>query len=303
MERFKQWAEQTWEVVREAALGFTRDHASHLAAALAFYALFAVAPLLLIATAIGGVLWGVDTARAEILDQVRLVVGPEALDFIAGLLENWSDASSGFIASAIGAATTLYLAFRVFDALRELLNTVWGVRVHPNTSWGTTARNYLRSLLTMFLVGPLFVASTLISELLVHLDFVLADVFGLPIEIGTVTYLSIALLLLTVMFSVIYKWLPDVHIQWRDVLFGALVTAVLFSIGRSLIGLYLAYASTASLFGAAGSLVVLLFWTFYSAQILFFGAELTEAYATRFGNGIQPSEASKRIVVPSGEEE
>lgn len=294
---------RSWEVLSEAASGYSRDHASHLAAAMAFYALFAVAPLILIATAVGGLVWGPEVAREQLLSQVQVAIGPEAGAYINRLLENWQDAESSWIATVVGTVTTLYLAYRVFDALRDMLNTVWGVRISDDVSWGQLGLCYGRSALTMLLVVPLFLVSTLLSEVATRIGPYLERWLGTGWDFGTPTFVVVGFVLLTGMFGLLYKWLPDVHIDWRDVWFGAVVTALLFSAGRALIALYMTYASTASLFGAAGSLVVLMFWIYYSAQILFFGAELTEAYATEVGGGIEPAPGAVRFAYPNRTEE
>lgn len=281
-------ASAVFHVVWDAVEGFNRDRAMHLAAAMAFYSMFAVAPLILIVTAVSGLLFGPETARVEVINQIGLYVGPEAKEFIERILENWRDPSAGIWATIIGTVTTLYFAFRVFDALRDTLDTVWGVRVRTDISWGEMIWQYARSFLTMLLVVPVFLFSTLLSEVVTRLGPRIERWLGIDMNLGMVTFFLISIVLLTMMFAVIYKWLPDVYIQWRDVFFGALVTAVLFSVGRMLIALYVAQATTASLFGAAGSLVVLLFWIYYSAQILYLGAELTQVYAERYGHGIEP---------------
>lgn len=293
----REWFGRFWEVLSKAAAGYARDHASHLAAAMAFYALFAVAPLVLIATAVGGLVWGPEVARTQLLTQIEVAVGPDAGEYVGRLLENWQDTGSGRVATLVGSATSLYLAFRVFDALRDMLNTVWGVRIGEETSWSALLWCYARSAATMLLVAPLFLISTLLSEVFTRLGPVLERWAGTSLNFGTSTFLGTGFLLLTGMFGIVYKWLPDVHIHWRDVWFGALVTALLFSGGRALIALYMTYATTASLFGAAGSLVVLLFWIYYSAQILFFGAELTQVYAVDFGRGIEPTGGAVRLTV------
>jgi membrane protein len=275
-------------VVWDAIQAFSHDRATHMAAAMAFYTLFAVAPMILIATAIGGLVYGAEAARAEVVSQVELYVGPEAVAYIERLLENWRDPSTGILATIIGAVTSIYLAFRVFDALRDTLDTVWGVRVRADVNWTQTLWQYTRSFLTMLLVGPMVLISTLLTEVLTRIGPLIRRTTGYNLELGPVISFTIAVVLLTGMFAIIYKWLPDVEIMWRDVLFGAVITALLFSVGRSLIAFYMATATTASLFGAAGSLVVLLFWLYYSAQILYFGAELTEIYARRHGQGIEP---------------
>jgi membrane protein len=291
---------QTYRLIRDAYEGFSRDYATHLSAAMAFYTLFAVAPIILIATAVSGLIFGEEAARANVITQLEVNLGPQARDVVVRLLENWQDPSSGFWATLIGTVTTLYLAFRVFDALRDTLDMLWSVRVRPDITWGQLLRKYARSFLLMMLVGPLLLVSTLLSEVMTRIAPYLDRWIGVSVDYGAVIYLLISFGMLTVMFAALFKWLPDVRIHWRDVWFGALVTALLFSLGRTLIGFYLARATTASLFGAAGSLIVLLFWVYYSAQILFFGAEITEVYARRYGQGIEPDETAFHVDLPGG---
>lgn len=300
MMAIKRIASSVYTVIRDAVEGYSRDQATHFAAAMAFYAVFAVAPLILIATAVTGLVWGPEAARTEVVTQVEAFVGPEARAFIVRLLENWQDRSSGIIATVVGGVTTAYLAFRVFDALRDTLNTIWRVRLRSDLSWASHIRKYLRSFVIMLLVGPMLLVSTVMVEVFTRIGPFMKRWTGLDLDIGGAPYFAITVFLLTLVFGVVYKWLPDVLIQWRDVWFGAAVTALFFSIGRSLIAYYMAHATTASLFGAAGSLVVLLFWIYYSAQIIFFGAEITQVYARRYGKGIQPDDTAIRIEYETG---
>jgi membrane protein len=288
-----------WTMLREAIDGFNRDRAAHLSAAMAFYAIFSVAPLLLIATAVGGLVFGQEAARSQIVLQIQQLVGPEAGAFIVRLLENWRNEEAGLVATAVGTTTTLYLAFRVFDALRDTLDAVWNVRLRPDITWGRLGLKYLKSFAVMFLVGPMFVVSVIISEVLTRMGPWLTERGSWMVGFSMLPSALISFVILTVMFAIIYKWLPDVEIAWRDVLFGSLLTAVLFSLGRALIAFYLARATTASLFGAAGSLVLLLFWAYYSAHILYFGAEVTEVYANRSGRGIHPDRDAMRVEIRS----
>ena len=286
-----------WAMLREAVDGFNRDRAAHLSAAMAFYTIFSVAPLVLIATAVGGFVFGREAARSQIVLQIQQMVGPEAGDFILRLLENWRDQEAGLVATVIGTVTTLYLAFRVFDALRDTLDAVWNVRLRPDISWGRLGLKYLKSFFVMLLVGPMFVVSVVVSEVLTRVGPWFTDRVAWIVGLSMLPSAVISFGILAVMFAIIYKLLPDVDIAWRDVVFGSLLTAALFSLGRTLIALYLARATTASLFGAAGSLVLLLFWVYYSAHILYFGAEVTQVYANRSGRGIHPDDDAVRVEI------
>ncbi len=296
MDKLKRLARTLYEVLWEAGIGFSRGRGNHLSAAMAFYTIFSIAPLTLIATAISGLVFGRDAARAEVVQQMETIMGPDARNLLIRTLENWRDPSSGITATIIGTVTTLYLAFRVFDALRESLDLLWGIRIREDVSYWDMARQYGRSIVSMFIVGPMLLISLIVSEVLSRLSPYLTPWIGDIIDVSTATYLALSFGLATLAFSFLFKWLPDVNIAWRDVFVGALVTTILFSVGRSLIALYLVHTSTVSIFGAAGSFVVVLFWVYYSAQILFFGAEITEVWAHRFGDGIEPDRTAERIV-------
>jgi membrane protein len=287
-------------IIKEAGEGWSQDRAAHLSAALAFYAIFAIAPLILIVIATTGLIFGQEAAQAEIIAQVEQFVGVEAREMIVRLIDNWRDPRSGLIATVVGTVTTLYLGFRVFDALRDTLDMVWGVRLRPDISWGNLGKVYLKSFGVMLLVGPMFVLTVLLSGAFSALASALGGWFPLPANFGELANFGISVGVGTVMFGVMYKVLPDVHIHWRDVGFGAVITAILFWIGKFLISWYMVRTSTTSVFGAAGSLVVLLFWVYYSAQILFFGAELTEARARHSGREIEPDPFAVPVVIPGG---
>ncbi len=286
--------------IKEAGEGWSQDRAAHLSAALAFYAIFAIAPLILIIIATTGLVFGQEAAQAEIIAQIEQFVGTEAREMIVRLIDNWRDPRSGLIATVVGTVTTLYLGFRVFDALRDTLDMVWGVRLRPDISWGNLARVYLKSFLVMLLVGPLFVVTVLLSGAVSAVVSALGGWVPVPANMNEFVNFGITVAVGTLMFGVVYKVLPDVDIHWRDVTFGAVITAILFWVGKFLISWYLVQTSTTSVFGAAGSLVVLLFWVYYSAQILFFGAELTEVRARRSGREIEPDPFAVPVVIPGG---
>lgn len=293
----RRWLADTYRVIRDAVEAYSRGHGNHFAAAMAFYTIFAVAPLLLISTAISGLIFGSETAHAELIAQLEVIAGTEASQFIDRLLENWRNQTSGIIATIVGGVTSLYLAFRAFDALRDTIDMLWGIRVRPDATWGELGLKYARSFAMIWIVGPTLLVSIVMSEVMTRVAPLIERWLALNVDLGTVAYLVASFFLLTAMFALIFKWLPDASIAWRDAWFGAVVTALLFSVGRTLIAIYLTTATTASMFGAAGSFVVVLFWIYYSAQILFFGAVLTEAYADFHDREVEPDETAVRLEV------
>ncbi|MFB6262631.1 MAG: YihY/virulence factor BrkB family protein [Bradymonadaceae bacterium] len=282
----------------DAARGYASAHGTHYAAAMAFYMIFSIAPLALIATAVTGLVYGRAAAEAEIIARAEKLLGPNVADVVGRLIDNWKDREAGVLATLVGAVVSIYFAFRVFFALRDTLNTLWSVRLRGDLGLRGYVRTYGRSFLAMFIVVPLLLASLTFSEVLTRITPYLEQWVGTWANWGATAYMAISFVMLIGMFAFIYKWLPDVDIAWQDVLVGSFVTAVFFAIGRSMIALYFINTTTTSVFGAAGSLVVVLFWVYYSAQIIFFGAEITEVYAARYGNGIEPNDAAVRVDLP-----
>lgn len=286
------------DVVVESFKDWNEDKAPRLAAALAYYTIFSLAPLLIIVISIAGLVFGQDAARGEVMGTIRGVMGEDGAEMIGGLLEASNKPATGIIATVIGFATLLLGAAGVFGQLKDALNTIWEVAPKPNRGiWGLLRDNLLS--FTMVLgVGFLLLVSLLISTAISAIGkYVAGDAFDQSIIWQIVNFVVQALVTFG-LFALIFKELPDAEIAWRDVMFGAAITTVLFAIGRFLISFYLARTATGSTFGAAGSLVVVLVWIYLSAQILFFGAELTQVYARRYGSRIKPASNA----VPATEE-
>lgn len=266
------------------------DHASRLAAALAYYTIFSLAPLLIIAIAVAGLLWQRDVVQQAVLSQIGGLVGAQGQAFIAGLLSSAAHPAQGIIATIIGIITLLFGALGAFNELHNALNIVWGVEEEKVTGlWNSVKKLVIQRFLSFAMIlgiGFLLLVSLIISAALTALGTWIGGLFPFQQIILQLINLLISIIFITVLFALIFKFLPDVDIAWRDVWIGAFFTAVLFSVGRTLIGLYLGSSAVATSFGAAGSLVVLLLWLYYSAQILFFGAEFTQVYANRLGSRI-----------------
>jgi membrane protein len=254
-----------------------------LGAALAYYALFSMAPLLVLIVAVSGLVLGPAAARGEVVTRMEGLVGPDAAHMLEGMITRVSSPSSGIIATLVSLITILLGASGVFGQLQASLNRIWDV---PPTSRGVRGlvRQRLASLGIIVGIGILMVASLVLTAALAAVQEVLAQYLPVVGPLLPSLNFGLSLLVTSALFAMIYKVLPDVPMSWGDVWIGAFATALLFTVGKTLIGLYLGRAGTASVYGAAGSLVVLLLWVYYSAQILFIGAELTEVYSRRYGS-------------------
>ncbi len=274
---------RSWQLIREAASDWSEDKASQLGAAMAFYSILSLAPLLVIVIAIAALVFGEQEAKSQITSQMQDLMGREGAEALGTLIEDAKQPATGTIAALLGIATLLFGASGVFGQLQEAMNTIWEVERKPLGFLGYIRERFLS--FTMVLgVGFLLLVSLVLSALLSGMSDMLGErVHGL----GFITQLANTLIsfgVVTVLFALIFRVLPDTHVAWRDVWGGAMITALLFTIGKYLIGLYLGTSSVGSAYGAAGSLVVLVVWIYYSAQILFFGAELTQVYARRYGS-------------------
>jgi membrane protein len=277
-----------WPLLAESFKDWMEDRALRFAAALAYYSVFSLAPLIIIAISVAGLAFGEEAARGQIFDQIDWLLGPKAATEIQSIIQASSDAPKSLLATAVGVVTLIIGASGVFGQLKDALNAIWGVRLKPGAGIIASVKDYVLSFSIVLAVGFLLIISLLASAVLHAINNYMTAVLRLPAFVGPLAGL-VSILLLTVLFALIYKVLPDVQIGWRDVWIGATVTAVLFAIGKSLIGLYLGTSSVASSFGAAGALILILVWVYYSTTIFLLGAEFTKVYARKFGCGIKPS--------------
>src|SRR5215207_779348 len=272
--------------------GWKEDKASRLSAALAYYTIFSLAPLLIIIIAITGLFWQREVVQSQVMSQMEGLVGAEGRTFISDLLTSTSSPAKGIAATIIGIITLLFGALGVFNELHNALNTIWEVEEEETKGFLASIKKVIFSRLlsfTMILgIGFLLLVSLVISAGLSAVQETIGNAIPVSEILLQLVNLVISIGAITVLFALIFKFLPDAQIAWRDVWLGAFVTAVLFSLGKLLIGLYLGNSAVASSFGAAGSLVLLLVWIYYSAQILFFGAEFTQVYANNYGSKIIP---------------
>ncbi len=287
-------------LLKETTTEWIDDRAPQMGAALAYYTLFSIAPMLLIIVAAVGFVWGAqpEAVQEQVLAQVEALVGADGATLVQTMLERTSRPASGLLATAIGLAMLLFGATTAFAQLQTALNQIWEVEPRPGQGIKGFVRTRLLSFAMILLMGALLLVSLVISTALAAVDE--AWMGGIPGSKGLLYVLDVALSLgvLSVLFALLFRYLPDVNIAWRDVWVGAGITALLFLLGRYALGWYLGRGSVSSAYGAAGSLVVLLSWIYYSSLILFFGAEFTQVYARRYGSRIRPAAYAVRIGAP-----
>ncbi len=279
----------------------TYDHwsdanTSEMGAALAYYTAFAVSPLVLIALTVATwIMGGPDAAKERVSTEVARTAGQPIADALQGFFNNPPDLGSGVLATTLAVVVLLFGASGVFGQLQLSLNTLWGVKPKPGRGIKGMLADRFLSFSMVFGTAFLLLVSLVISTALSALGGMLHPAPGFFAVLWQGLNLLVSFAVVAVLFALIFKVLPDATIAWRDVWVGAVVTAVLFTVGKYLLGLYLGRASVTSGFGAAGSLVVILLWVYYSSQILLFGAALTRVYSDRFGSHVRPAANAEPI--------
>ena len=272
-----------WKLLKGTVASFLEDEALSRGAAIAFYTVTSLAPVLLIVIAIAGLVFGQDAAQNAITEQLTGLMGKQTADVLQSAVASAGEKSSGIVATVVGIVTLLATASGVFGEMQAALNKIWKAKP-KSTTVSRLIRARAASLGLVAALGFLLTVSLVVSAGLTAVGNYLNSILPFGNLILSVLNFVVSLALMSVLFAAIYKVLPDRHIAWRDVIVGAIVTALLFTIGKSLIGLYLGSSAIASSYGAAGGLIILLFWVYYSAQIFLLGAEFTKVYATRHGS-------------------
>jgi membrane protein len=273
----------TWKMLKDTVLSFIDDEALSRGAAIAFYTVTSLAPILLIVVAIAGLVFGRDAAQNAISDEFSTLMGRQTAEVLQSVVASAADKPSSIIATIVGIATLIATASGVFGELQAALNSIWKAK-----SQATTVSRLIRTraigLGLVAALGFLLIVSLVMSAGLTAFGNYLDTVLPMGKLILPVLNFVVSLVLLGVLFGAIYKVLPDRSLQWNDVVTGALITSVLFNIGKSLIGWYIGSSAIASSYGAAAGLIVLLLWVYYSVQIFLLGAEFTKIYANRHGS-------------------
>jgi membrane protein len=267
-----------WRLLKDTIFAFIEDEALSRGAAIAFYTVTSIAPLLLIVIAIAGLAFGRDAAQGALTAQIGSLMGQQTADVLQSAIASASGKSSGILATIVGVVTVMVTASGVFGEMQSALNAIWKAKPHG----GTVSRLLRARAASLGLVGALgflLLVSLAVSAALTAFGNYLNGVLPFGKIIIEALNVLVSLVLISILFAAIYKVLPDRPIEWREVIVGAVVTAVLFTIGKSLIGWYIGSSAVASSYGAAGALIVLLLWVYYSAQIFLLGAEFTKVYA------------------------
>ncbi len=290
-----------FQTLKETGNDWLDDNASRLAAALAYYTLLSLAPLLVILIGIAGFFLGPEAARGQVATELGSVVGAEAAEGIQAIIFSARSPSSGVLSTIVGVVALFIGASGVFGELQSALDTIWEVAPKPGRSIFVQVKERFLSFTMVLGVAFLLLVSLVLSAALSAVGGVFANALpgGEFVWQGVNFVFSFAMV--TGLFALIFKYIPDAKVEWRDVWAGAAVTSFLFSLGKLGLGLYLGKAAVGSSYGAAGSLIVLVVWVYYAAQILFFGAEFTQVQARRRGREIQPNHNAIRINNPVAE--
>ena len=293
------WLKSWFSLLKETVSSWSDDYAPSMGAALAYYTLFSIAPLLLIVISIAGLVFGREAAQGEIFGQLQGLMGQEGAKAVQGLLASSDESNSGVIAGALSFLLLLFGATTVFGELQDAFDRIWRVPAKPRTGglWGLL-RARLLSFGMMLGISFLLMVSLVFSAGISALGKRWGPLFGMGEVVLQITNFVVSFLLITVLFAMIYKIMPRAQVEWRDVWIGSVVTSLLFTIGKVLIGLYIGKSAFASGIAAAGSLIVFLIWVFYSAQIFLLGAEFTWIFAHRAGSR-RGEERPKVIVRPA----
>ncbi len=283
-----------FKLAKETVSEWDDDRAMSLAASLAFYTLLSIAPLLVVAVAVAGMVFGEDAARGEIVRQLEGVLGHQGGEAIQSILVSAKKPTAGITGTVVGVVVLLFGASGVFSELQAAMDTIWNVRPKPLGIFGFVKARLLSFAMVLGVAFLLLVSLLLSAALSAAGTFLGANLPGGE-TIWQVANFIISFAIITGLFALMFKVIPDVIVAWKDVFVGATITAFLFTIGKLLIGLYLGKASVGSPYGAAGSLVVLVVWIYYSTQILLLGAEATQVYARHCGTKITPNELAEAI--------
>lgn len=294
-----------WKVLKESFSGFSDDKVTKLSASLAYYTVFSMGPLLILIISLCGIFLGQEAMQGKVYHQLEGFMGKDTAAQLQGIIKNAAISGKGPVALVIGGITLLIGATTVFAEIQDSINGIWGLKPKPKRGWLKMLQNRFLSFSVIVSLGFILLVSLAITSLVDGLGDILASRFStLSVILLYIINQVITLAVVSFIFGVIFKVLPDAKIKWRDVLWGSVVTGLLFMIGKFGISIYIAKSNVGSTFGAAGSLVVILLWTYYSSLILYFGAEFTKAYAIAFGSPIHPNHyavTTRQVEVETGD--
>jgi membrane protein len=292
-----------WNLLKASVSEWSKDKSPRLGAALSYYTIFAMPPLFMIAIFMASLVFDPASVRTQMFSEVGGLIGQKSAEAIQAAMTAQYETHKGLVASVIAIVTLLVTSTGLFIELQDALNTIWGVEVKPGSGVTGFIRIRLMSFAMVVGIGFVLLVSLIVSAALAAFSKYVNDLFPGVGILSVVVSDLVAFGVITVLFAMIFKVLPDVKIGWRYVWVGGAVTSLLFTLGKFLLGLYLGRSTTISAYGAAGSVVLILLWVYYSAQILFFGAEVTKVYANRFGARVQPSAHAQWVSAKHEDEE
>lgn len=280
-----------WQFVKTTINEWVEAEPFQLAAALSYYTLFSLAPLLLIAIGVAGLVFGREAAQNQIVETLQGMIGQDSAQTVQEMIQASNEKpKTGVLSTIIGFVALLFGAGGVVGQLQTSLNKVWEVTPKPGQGiWGFLRQRFF-SFAMVLAIGFLLLVSLVVTAVLSSFTSMLSSFLGDATFVAHAIDILVSFGFVTLLFALIYKYVPDVEIQWRDVWVGAALTSILFTIGKYLIGLYIGTSGVSSTFGAAGSLITILVWVYYSSLIFFLGAEFTRVYATQYGSGVAPAE-------------
>lgn len=291
-----------WSLLKDTGSEFIDDRGIKFSAALSYYTIFSIPPLLIIIIRVAGIVWGQDAIEGQIYAQIQGLVGKEAAITVQETIQATVLDSNSWWATTISVIALLFGATGVFAEIQDSINIIWGLKAKPKKGLIKLVVNRLVSFSMIITIGFLLTVSLTLNAILdvfnMHLQRIFPDVAFYAFYVFN---LILLISIITFMFATIFKILPDAKISWRVVLFGAFFTSILFMIGKVLISLYLGNSDVGTAYGAAGSVIIILVWVYYSSMILFFGAEFTQVYADKFAKGIEPNDYAVFIVVKEKE--
>jgi membrane protein len=279
-----------WKLIKESLVGFDNDKVFKLSGSLAYFTIFSIGPMMLVIIFLADLFYGREAVEGTIYGQINGFVGPAAAAQIQEIIKNASMSGKSTLTAVIGFITLLVGTTTVFAEIQDSINTIWNLKTKPEKGWIKIILNRLLSFSIVVGLAFLLLVSLIINGIMEAFGNHLANVFPqLAVLVIYVINLILTFIVITLLFATIFKVLPDAKIKWRDIIVGAIVTAILFMLGKFGITYYIGSSNIGSTYGAAGSLIILLLWVYYSAIILYFGAEFTKAYAVHFGNRIYPN--------------
>ena len=285
-----------WQFLKTTISEWVEAEPFQLAAALSYYTLFSLAPLLLIAIGVAGFVFGREAAQNQIVETLQGMIGQDSAQTVQEMIQTSNEKpKTGMLSTIIGFVALLFGAGGVVGQLQTSLNKIWEVTPKPGQGiWGFLRQRFF-SFAMVLAIGFLLLVSLVVTAVLSSFTSMLSSFLGDATFIAHAIDILVSFGFVTLLFALIYKYVPDVEIQWRDVWIGAALTSILFTIGKYLIGLYLGTSGVSSAFGAAGSLITILVWVYYSSLIFFLGAEFTRVYATEYGSGVAPAENAQQM--------